>query len=41
MLASMKDVFASGEEMDLEQKAIERIKIASEMSLSYYGKPLV
>lgn len=27
--------------MDLEQKAIERIKIASEMSLSYYGKPLV
>ena len=41
MLASMKDVFASEEEMDLEQKAIERIKIASEMSLSYYGKPLV
>ena len=27
--------------MDLEQKAIERIKIASEMSLNYYGKPLV
>ena len=26
---------------DLEQKAIERIKIASEMSLSYYQKPLV
>lgn len=28
-------------EMDLEQKAIERIKIASEMSLHYYGLPLV
>lgn len=27
--------------MDLEHKAIERIKIASEMSLHYYGKPLV
>lgn len=27
--------------MDLEQKSIERIKLASEMSLSYYGKPLV
>lgn len=27
--------------MDLEQKAIERIKIASEMSLSYYGEPLI
>lgn len=27
--------------MDLEQKAIERIRAASEMSLHYYGKPLV
>lgn len=27
--------------MDKEQKAIERIKMASEMSLHYYGKPLV
>lgn len=27
--------------VDLEQKAIERIKTASEMSLGYYGKPLV
>lgn len=27
--------------MDLEQKAIERIKIASEMSLYYYSKPLI
>lgn len=27
--------------MDKEKKAIERIKLASEMSLQYYGKPLV
>lgn len=27
--------------MDLEQKAIERIKVASEMSLNHYGKPLM
>lgn len=27
--------------MDLEQKAIERLKTASEMSLYHYGKPLV
>lgn len=27
--------------MDKEQKAIERIKIASDMSLHHYGKPLV
>ena len=27
--------------MDLEHKAIERIKTASEMSLHYYGEPLV
>ena len=27
--------------MDLEQKAIERIKIASAMSLQHYGRPLV
>lgn len=27
--------------MDLEKKAIERIRAASEMSLHYYGKPLV
>ena len=27
--------------MDLEHKAIERLKTASEMSLGYYGKPLV
>ena len=27
--------------MDLEKKAIERIKIASEMSLHHYGQPLV
>lgn len=27
--------------MDLEQKSIERIKMASEMSLHHYGKPLV
>ena len=27
--------------MDLEQKAIKRIQVASEMSLYHYGKPLV
>lgn len=27
--------------MDLEQKAIERIKLASQMSLRYYDKPLI
>jgi len=27
--------------LDLEQKSIERIKLASEMSLHHYGKPLV
>lgn len=27
--------------MDLEHKAIERIKLASEMSLQHYKKPLV
>lgn len=27
--------------MDKEQKAIERIKMASEMSLQYYERPLV
>ena len=27
--------------MDLEHKAIERIKLASEFSLKYYEKPLV
>lgn len=27
--------------MDKEQKAIERIKMASEMSLQHYGRPLV
>ena len=27
--------------MDLEKKAIERIKLASEMSLLHYGVPLV
>ena len=27
--------------MDLEHKAIERIRTASEMSLHHYGKPLV
>ena len=27
--------------MDLEQKAIERIRTASEMSLHYYGRPLI
>lgn len=27
--------------MDLEQKSIERIKLASEMSLKYYSKPLI
>lgn len=27
--------------MDLEQKSIERIKMASEMSLHHYGKPLI
>ena len=30
-----------GKVMDLEQKSIERIKMASEMSLHHYGKPLV
>lgn len=30
-----------GEKKDLEQKSIERIKIASEMSLQHYGKPLI
>lgn len=29
------------EKMDLEQKAIERIKTASEMSLHHYGQPIV
>lgn len=32
---------ASFQTMDLEHKAIERIKMASEMSLHHYGKPLV
>lgn len=27
--------------MDLEKKSIERIKTASDMSLHYYGQPLV
>lgn len=27
--------------MDKEQKSIERIKMASEMSLQHYGRPLV
>ena len=27
--------------MDLEQKAIERIRLASELSLKHYNKPLV
>lgn len=27
--------------MGLEQKSIERIQVASEMSLHYYGKPLI
>ena len=27
--------------MDLEQKAIQRLQAASEMSLHHYGKPLV
>lgn len=27
--------------MDLEQKAIERIRLASDMSLKYYQQPLV
>lgn len=27
--------------MDLEQKSIERIRTASEMSIHYYGLPLV
>ena len=27
--------------MDLEQKAVKRIKTASEMSLHHYGKPLI
>ena len=27
--------------MDLEQKAIERVKTASEMSLRMYGRPLI
>lgn len=27
--------------MDLEQKAIERIRFASDLSLKHYGKPLV
>lgn len=35
-----KDILALLE-MDLEHKAIERIKMASEMSLHHYGQPLV
>ena len=27
--------------MDLEQKAIERIRLVSDLSLKHYGKPLV
>jgi 3'-phosphoadenosine 5'-phosphosulfate sulfotransferase (PAPS reductase)/FAD synthetase len=27
--------------MDLEQKAIERIRLASDLSLKHYGRPLV
>lgn len=34
-------VMTAPSEMDLEHKAIERIKIASEMSLYHYGQPLV
>jgi len=27
--------------LDLEQKSVERLKMASEMSLKYYGQPLL
>lgn len=36
-----KDIWLPFKKMDLEQKSIERIKMASEMSLHHYGKPLV
>ena len=36
-----RKVYRASEKMDLEQKSIERIKMASEMSLHHYGKPLV
>lgn len=34
-------VYRASEKMDKEKKAIERIKMASEMSLYHYGRPLV
>lgn len=34
-------VYRASGKMDLEKKSIERIKIASEMSLHHYGQPLV
>lgn len=37
----MKDIPAPFKTMDLEHKAIERIKMASEMSLHHYGQMLV
>lgn len=40
-LASILDTRVPFEKMDLEHKAIERIKMASEMSLYHYGQPLV
>ena len=36
-----QNILQDDEEMDLEYKAIERIKLASNMSLKYYGAPLV
>ena len=34
-------VYRASEKMDKEKKAIERIKMASEMSLHHYGRPLI
>lgn len=40
-MATVTGYPGSFRKMDLEHKAIERIKMASEMSLHHYGQPLV
>lgn len=40
-MATVTGYPGSFQKMDLEKKSIERIKMASEMSLHHYGKPLV
>ena len=40
-MATVTGYPGSFQKMDLEHKAIERIKMASDMSLHHYGLPLV